>query len=141
MRGRLAVRDDDHLLVPSLVPVQELARQHQAVLDVGAVDRLVVGELGQLMGLDRARVIAEGDHLEEVARELAADQRIKRQRHLLRRIKVAAQRHRPAHVDHQHGRGLGAELRPVNLEVIGLEADRPLRSIPAQRVHQRLFHL
>src|SRR5256885_17142842 len=46
----------------------------------------------------------------------------------LRRIKVAAQRHRPAHVDHQHGRGLGAELRPVNLEVIGLEADRPLRS-------------
>src|ERR1700730_16053221 len=35
-----AVGDDDDLLVPGLVPVEELASEHQPVLDVRPVDRL-----------------------------------------------------------------------------------------------------
>ena len=124
VRRRFAVGDDDDLLVAGLVPVEELAGQHQAVLDVGPVDRLVVGQFRQLVRLDRPRVVTEGDHLQEVAGKLAADQRIERQRDLLGGVEVAAQWHRPAHVDHQHGCRLGAELRPVHLEVVGLQPDR-----------------
>ena len=118
-----------------------MAGEHQPVLDIGPVDRLVVGQLRQLVRLHRPRVVAEGDHLEIIAWELAANQGVERQCHFLGGIEVAAQRHRPAHIDHQHRGRLGTELRAVDLEVIRLEADRLLRALTTQGVHQRPFDM
>jgi hypothetical protein len=72
------------------VPRQEFAGVHQAVLQVGAVLPLAPPQRRQLLGLDLARIERERDQVQVVARELALDQAVQRQRDLLGRQKTAA---------------------------------------------------
>src|SRR5206468_8975046 len=70
--GRLAVGDYDHLLVAALLPSQELPRELEAVVHVGADVPFRPRELRELLGLELARVEGEAEDVQAVARELAA---------------------------------------------------------------------
>src|SRR6185369_17608191 len=58
-----------------------------------------------------------------VVRVLRPDQGVERYRDLLRGHEAATEQHRAAHVDEEDGRGPGQLLGPVDLEVVGREAD------------------
>ena len=98
--------------------------EQQPVLEVRAVLVAVPGQLGERPGPDLAGVVGEADDRQVVARVLRPDERVERDRDLLGRQEAAAQQHRAAHVDEQDGRGPGQLLGPVDLEVVGREADR-----------------
>src|SRR5262249_2571685 len=73
--GRLAVSDHDDLSVAALLPPQELPRELEAVMHVGADVPFRPRELRELLGLELARVEREAEDVQAVARELAADER------------------------------------------------------------------
>ena len=112
MGGRLAVGDDDDLLVGGRVTSKDPAGEEQAVLQVRAVLVAVQAQLGKRARRDLAGVVGEPDDREMVARVLRPDQGVECDRHLLRREKAAAQQHGPAHVDQQHRRGLRQRFGP-----------------------------
>src|SRR2546421_442474 len=64
------------------------------------------------------RVQREADHVQVVARELALDERVQRQRHFLGGQEAAAEDHGPAHVQHQDRGGLRLQLGAVHGEVL-----------------------
>ena len=127
MGGRLAVGDDDDLLVRRRLAGQDPARQQQAVLEVRAVLVAVPGQLGQGAGPDLAGVVGEPDDRQVVARVLRADERVERDRDLLGRQEAAAQQHRATHVDEQDRRRPGHLLGPVDLEVVRREVGHRAR--------------
>ena len=90
--------------------------------------------------LQPPRVVAEPDQVERVVRVAALDQRVQRQRHLLRVDEVPAQRHREREIEQQGGRRLGALLRLDHLEVVGDEAHLLAGRRPRDRVEHRALH-
>ena len=119
MGGRLAVGDDDDLAVAAVLPVEDPAGQHQAVLEVRPVLIAVPGQLRQRLRTQLAGVVGEADHRQVVVRELRPDERVQGHRDLLRGDEAAAEEHRPAHVDEEHGGGPRQLLGPEDLEVGG----------------------
>src|SRR5713101_3683502 len=81
--GGLAVGDHDDLLVRPLVAPEELPRELEAVVHVGADVPLAPRETGELLRGELARVEREAEDVERVARELAAQERVQGQGHLL----------------------------------------------------------
>ena len=104
------------------------------MLEVRAVLVGVPRQLGQRLRPELAGVVREADDREVVARVLGADERVERDRDLLRREIAVAQEHRAAHVDEQHGRRRGRALGAVDLEVVGAEPDGGPGGAPARRV-------
>src|SRR5438445_2288427 len=72
--GRLAVGDEDDLLVLSARPREQGARGLERVLHVRAVDVLVPREAWEVGGLELSRVRGEADDVEIVFRERRADE-------------------------------------------------------------------
>ncbi len=81
------------------------------------------GQLGEGAGPDLPGVVGEPDDGQMIARVLRPDQRVERDRDLLRGEEAAAQQHRPAHVDEQDRRGPRELFRAVDLEVVGCQPD------------------
>ena len=128
---RLAVGHDQDDRLVLRVPVDVAAGQHQRVVQVGALHH-VPAQPGQLGLAQFARVVGEADDLDGVLRELAAQQRVQRERGLLGRRPGPAQLHRVGQVDEQgHDRGAAA-LGLGHLEVARLLAggDDPPRPPP-----------
>ena len=120
---------------------EQRPRELETVLHVGPVHVIVEGQLRQRVRFQLDCVIGETDHVQRVARVLAADQRVERDRHLLGGEEAAAEEHRAAHVDHQHGRSLGHVLSAVDDEVLRRHLHRHLRTLSNDRVEERLLHL
>jgi hypothetical protein len=120
--GRLAVGDQQHLLGGVPLLGERSPGQVEGVLHVGAVHRLPV-DLGEIARSHRPGVVAEPDDLEMVLGIGGGDERVERQRHPLGGKPVPAQRHRPGHVEQEHGGGAGAVLGFGDLEVVGVEPD------------------
>src|SRR4030095_225603 len=64
--GRLAVGDHDDLLVAALLPPQELPRELEAVVHVGADVPFGPRELRELLGLELARIEREAEDVQAV---------------------------------------------------------------------------
>ena len=118
MRGGLAVGDHEDHRLGGAVLVEEAAREHQPVLQVGALHAVPV-VLDERVGRHDPRVVAETDDLDGVLRVLGGDQRVQRERGRLGLAPRAPQLHRVGHVDEQgDGRGRAA-LGLDHLEVLG----------------------
>src|SRR5260370_38996514 len=83
MVGRLAVRDQDDLLVRALLEPEELAREQEARVHVGPDVPVAPGQARELLRLELARVERQADDGEPAARELATDERVAGERDLL----------------------------------------------------------
>ena len=79
--------------------------------------------------------------MERVARELATQERVQGQGHLLGGQEEAVVQHRAAHVEHDDGGRLGLELGAEHLEVAGGEPHRGAGPVPLDRVHQGLLQV
>ena len=68
VRRRLAVADDDDLLVLSRIPREQPTSQHQPMLHIGPVHVLIHREMRQRCGLDLPRQVTEPNDVQRVAR-------------------------------------------------------------------------
>src|SRR3990172_4722776 len=137
VRRRLAVGDHDDLLVAALLPAEERAGEHEGRVHVGADVGPAGGQLGQFRRAELARVEREADDVQTVARELAADERVERQRHLLGRQEAAVVEHRAAEVEEDDRGGLRRELGPPDLEVVRREPHGRAGAAALDGVHER----
>src|SRR6266571_4543816 len=99
------------------------------MLHVRAVHVVVERQLRKRMRLELDRIVGKADHVQRVARVLAADERVKRDGNLLGGEKAAAKKHRPAHVDHQDRRSLCLVRGAMGTGTFG-----PSRTIVLKRV-------
>jgi hypothetical protein len=83
--GRLAVGDDDDLLVATGRRVKQLAGDDERVLQIRAVLELVGRQRRDGLRLELPGVVREADHEQPIARVLGVDERVERHRHLLGR--------------------------------------------------------
>ncbi len=148
MRRRLAIRDDEDLLVipaallenppPELqshVQVREMLRRLGELVDRHAQPNLIIvnrHRLGhrQRQGgfADFIRAGIEADEVDRILRELRSYQRVHRHRHFFRRQKSPIAHHRAAHVQQHHGRATRHPLVQMQFEIMFVEANRtPLR--------------
>ena len=141
VRGRFAVGDHDDLAGADLVLGQQLLGDQQRVVHVGAEHRFVPAHVRQFGRFQLARVSAEADEVEAVARVLHADQVVERHRHFFRRLERAAQRHRPGEIEHHHRGGLGQRFGAIDLEIVGLQVNGHARSAAEDGVADRLFEV
>ena len=111
------------------------------MLHVRAVHVVVERQLRKRMRLELDRIVGKADHVQRVARVLAADERVKRDGNLLGGEKAAAKKHRPAHVDHQDRRSLCLVLGAMDDEILRRDGDRDLRPFTDDRVEEGLLHL
>src|SRR5262245_11230730 len=81
---RLAVRDDDDVLVVARVAREELARDAEPVLQVGERVTHVPARLGEVAELQLDRAREEADDREVIPRVARADEALHRHRDLLR---------------------------------------------------------
>ena len=118
---------------------EQATREVERVMHVGAVHALPPGG-GELPRLHLARVVAEADQVQRVVRVPSLDQRVERERHLLRVHVVTAERHREREVEQQRGRRLGALLGLEQLEVVGFELHPPPRPASGHGVEDAPLH-
>ena len=78
------------------------------------------------------------DDLQEVARVLAANEPVERERHLLARDVLAAVAHRTGHVEDERRRALGRAAGPMHDEIL---RRRPRLTGAGDRVQDRLRHV
>ena len=95
----------------------------------GAIDPLPPRRR-QVLGFHPPREVAEPDHVEPVVRVSPLDQRMQRERHLLRVDEMPPKRHRERNVEKQRGGGFGPMLGLHELEVLRRKRDRPPGSGP-----------
>ena len=125
MGRRLAIGDDDDLLVGRRPAVQVAAGEDEAVLEVRPVLVSVPGELGQGLGTDLPGVVGKADDGQVIVGELAADEGVEGEGDLLGGDEAAPQEHRSAHIHQKDGGRPSQLLRPVDLEVVGGEGEPP----------------
>ena len=115
---RLAIRDDDNLLVGAAVLGQQLLRQHQGVLEVGAVLVAVLPDIEEVFFLKLPGKLREADDVQPVLGELAPDEGIEGDGCALGGFEVIPHKHRQAHIQHQDDGCAGGGVPLVHLEVI-----------------------
>ena len=76
MRRRLAVADDDDLLVLPRIPRKQPPRQHQPMLHVRPIHVLIHGQMRQRRRLDLPRQITEPNDVQRVPRISTPNQRV-----------------------------------------------------------------
>ena len=104
------------------------------MLHVRAVDVFVPGQAGQVRRLQLLREGREAHDVEVILREGRADERVERERDLLRREEASPEQHRTRDVDEDGRRRLRHELGPVHVEVLGFELHRDVRAVAEYRV-------
>src|SRR5439155_19177239 len=109
----------------------------ERVLHVRAVDVLIPREAWKIGRLELGRVRREPDDVEVVLRERRANERVQRERDLLRREETTPEEHRTAHVDEDRRRRLRDELRAVDVEVVRGELHRDFRALADHGVPHR----
>ena len=104
------------------------------MLHVRAVDVFVPGQPRQILRLQLAGERGEAHDVEVVLRERRANERVERERHLLRRQEAPAEEHRARDVHEDRGGRLRHELCAVDREVLRRELDRHVRAVAVYRV-------
>src|SRR6059036_3158025 len=135
VRRRLAVGDDEGVLVVARVAGEEVGGLAEPVLQVGERVAHVPARLGQVAELELHGAGEEADDREVVARVAGADQALHRHRDLLGGGEAPLPRHRPAHVEEEDGRAGGGVRGGVHLEVLGVHVERRARA-PGERLLQ-----
>jgi len=128
VRRRLAVGDDDDVLIVARVALEEIAGETQAVLQVGERIAHVPAGFRQVLELQLHGARVKADDGKVVAREARADQAFHGHGDLLGGGEAALPTHRPAHVEQQHGGGGGGEVRVEDLEVVGMQLEGHARA-------------
>jgi hypothetical protein len=161
MRGRQAIRNEDHLPVGCILRGKKLPGKLQAVLDVREVggnaelaDILAAHvrlqphprienchRLGhQAHDLAGAARLGEGIHLDKlqkISRIFAADQPLQCQAHPFHVHVQSAVPHRTAHIHEHRGGAFRRVASPVYLNVFAPQPQRESRSLAYHRIRQR----
>ena len=126
VRGRLAVGDHQHDRLGVGVPAQVPRREHQRVLEVGALHPLRL-DVGELHRREPPGGQVEADDLQRVLPEPGLHQVRERERGLLHRPPAALVHHRERQVDAERDRGRRTPLGLDHLEVLDQQPARGCR--------------
>ena len=137
MSGWFAVGYYQYLPGAALLLRQQIAGQHQGMVQIGAGHPGVPVDFGQVLFLYFAGIVGETDNMKGVPGVLSANEGKQSQRDFLGGLEVVEQAHRPALVQQHDCRRPGHVLVAINLKVLGANFHRHPRTTPPNCILDR----